>query len=187
MKNNADDRIYRIGQKHDVTVHVPLAIHPAYREYSFDCVLNNLMKRKRTLARAALWPPTDSDFDLGALIAGLNATEPADLSEIDGYNWKQFEDWVIRSARDSGDWKVSETPASGDGGADAVLRHRHRRNASALVQVKHTENHDRPMDKTAVSEIVCAQARYQLSHPAACRHYQCTRLQRQRQKAGVGK
>ena len=59
-----------------MTVHLPLAIHPTYREGSFDCVLNDLMRRKTSLARAALWPPTDNDFDNGMLVTGVSGAEP---------------------------------------------------------------------------------------------------------------
>ena len=165
VEEQCNDRIYRIGQTRDVTVHLPLAIHPRYQERSFDCILNDLMRRKRALARAALWPPTDNDFDLGALIAGLNKTDPVDLAMIDDFDWRQFEDWVMRCARDSGDWEVSETPASGDGGADVILRHCSRRGVTALVQVKHTADRDRLMDKKAVHEIIAAPDQYRLSNP----------------------
>ena len=165
VEEQCNDRIYRIGQTHDVTVHVPLAIHPAYRERSFDCVLNDLMRRKTSLARAALWPPTENDFDIGMLMAGLSGSEPIDPAEIDGLDWARFEEWVLDRARDSGDWEVSETPRSGDGGADAVLRHRRRRNTAVLAQVKHTTDRERSIDPAAIREIMHAAERYDVCNP----------------------
>ena len=165
VEEQCNDRIYRIGQKKDVTVHLPLAVHPIHRERSFDCVLNKLMKRKSSLAHAALWPPSDKDYDIGMLMAGLSGGEPIDLAEIDGLDWARFEDWVMTRARDSGDWEVARTPASGDGGADAVLHHRRRRHDAALVQVKYTENRERSLDTTAVFEIMHASGRYDVSKP----------------------
>ena len=165
VEEQCNDRIYRIGQTHDVTVHVPLAIHPAYRERSFDCVLNDLMRRKTSLARAALWPPTENDFDIGMLMAGLSGSEPIDPAEIDGLDWARFEEWVLDRARDSGDWEVSETPRSGDGGADAVLRHRRRRDTAVLAQVKHTTDRERSIDPAAIREIMHAAERYDVCNP----------------------
>ncbi|MCY4610488.1 MAG: SNF2-related protein [Gammaproteobacteria bacterium] len=165
VEEQCNDRIYRIGQKSDVTVHLPLAIHPTYQEISFDCVLNNLMRRKTSLARAALWPPTNSDFDVGMLIAGINGAEPINLPDVDGLDWAGFEDWIMERARESGDWMVSETPRSGDGGADAVLRHCRRRNTAALIQAKHTSDRSRLINDAAVREVVHAAKRYDVENP----------------------
>ena len=165
VEEQCNDRIYRIGQKSDVMVHLPFAIHPTYREQSFDCVLNDLMRRKTSLARAALWPPTNNDFDVGMLMAGINNVEPINLSDIDGLDWAGFEDWIIERARESGDWMVSDTPRSGDGGADAVLRHRRRRDATALVQAKYTADRTRLIDDAAVREVIHAVTRYDVENP----------------------
>ena len=56
-----NDRVHRIGQNRAVTVHVPMAVHPEYREHSFDCLLHSLMNRKRKLADSALWPMGDTE------------------------------------------------------------------------------------------------------------------------------
>ena len=165
VEEQCNDRVYRIGQKRDVTVHIPLAIHPGYRERSFDCVLNDLMRRKTSLARAALWPPTDNDFDFNMLMAGLGGTAPADLAEVDDLDWRGFENWIMQRAKESGDWRVSETPTSGDRGADVVLRHCRRRDASALVQAKHTDNRERLIDENAVREVMHAVGRYDVCDP----------------------
>lgn len=165
VEEQCNDRVYRIGQKRDVTVHLPLAIHPGYRERSFDCVLNDLMRCKTSLARAALWPPTDNDFDFNMLMAGIGDVEPADLAEVDNLDWRGFENWIMERARESGDWRVSDTPTTGDRGADVVLRHCRRRDASALVQAKHTDNRHRLIDESAVQEVMHAVARYDVSDP----------------------
>ena len=64
VEEQCNDRIYRIGQECDVTVHLPMAVHPEHGERSFDCVLDSLMDRKRAIARSVLWPPVDADGDL---------------------------------------------------------------------------------------------------------------------------
>jgi superfamily II DNA or RNA helicase len=73
VEEQCNDRVHRIGQSRPVTVHVPMAVHPGYREDSFDCLLQNLMQRKRRLARSALWPMGDTSGDADALQRGLRA------------------------------------------------------------------------------------------------------------------
>ena len=165
VEEQCNDRIYRIGQRRDVTVHLPLAIHPTYREGSFDCVLNDLMRRKTSLARAALWPPTDNDFDNGMLVTGVSGAEPFDPAALDDLDWAGFEDWIVDRACEGGDWEASKTPRSGDGGVDAVLRHRRRRATAAVVQAKHTTDHDRPVGEAAVRELLRANGRYDVRNP----------------------
>jgi SNF2 family DNA or RNA helicase len=63
VEEQCNDRVHRIGQTRPVTIHLPLAIHPAYAEGSFDCLLQNLMQRKRRLAKKALWPMGDTSQD----------------------------------------------------------------------------------------------------------------------------
>ena len=72
VEEQCNDRIHRIGQTRDVTIHVPMAIHGGYREDSFDCLLHNLMQRKRRLAARALWPMGDTEADAEGIQNGLN-------------------------------------------------------------------------------------------------------------------
>jgi SNF2 family DNA or RNA helicase len=67
VEEQCNDRVHRLGQTRPVTVHVPMAIHPGYREHSFDCLLHSLMQRKRKLARSALWPMGDTQSDVAEL------------------------------------------------------------------------------------------------------------------------
>lgn len=67
VEEQCNDRVHRIGQTRPVTIHVPMAIHPGYREGSFDCLLHGLMHRKRRLAASALWPMGDTQSDVGEL------------------------------------------------------------------------------------------------------------------------
>jgi len=63
VEEQCNDRVHRIGQIRDVTVHLPMAIHTGYREASFDCLLHSLMQKKRNLAESALWPMGDTGAD----------------------------------------------------------------------------------------------------------------------------
>ena len=123
------------------------------------------MRRKTSLARAALWPPTDNDFDFNMLMAGVGGAEPADLTEVDDLDWRGFEDWIMQRAGESGDWRVSQTPTTGDRGADVVLKHCRRRDASVLVQAKHTDNRERLIDESAVREVMYSASRYDVRDP----------------------
>jgi hypothetical protein len=64
VEEQCNDRTHRMGQTKPVTIHMPLAIHPGYRESSFDCLLHSLMHKKRQLASSALWPMGDDQTDV---------------------------------------------------------------------------------------------------------------------------
>jgi hypothetical protein len=74
VEEQCNDRTHRIGQTKPVTVHIPLAVHPRLGPGSFDCLLQRLMKRKRSLAERVLWPAeaTERETKLlyDAVIAG---------------------------------------------------------------------------------------------------------------------
>lgn len=67
VEEQCNDRVHRIGQTRPVTVHVPMAVHGGFREYSFDCLLHSLMQRKRRIAAQALWPMGDTEDDAAQL------------------------------------------------------------------------------------------------------------------------
>lgn len=73
VEEQCNDRVHRIGQTRPVMVHIPMAIHPSYREHSFDCLLQSLMQRKRRMAAQALWPMGDTADDMQSIYAGLDA------------------------------------------------------------------------------------------------------------------
>jgi SNF2 family DNA or RNA helicase len=58
VEDQSTDRVYRIGQKLPVKVYIPIAVHPKYKERSFDMNLNRLLTQKRTLSHNALIPGT---------------------------------------------------------------------------------------------------------------------------------
>ncbi|WP_247413531.1 DEAD/DEAH box helicase [Bradyrhizobium sp. 176] len=66
VEDQCNDRVYRIGQSKPVTVHVPMAVHPALGDRSFDINLDKLLRNKRALSRNMLAPPV-SDADVGML------------------------------------------------------------------------------------------------------------------------
>jgi hypothetical protein len=73
VEDQCNDRCYRIGQDKPVTIHLPIAIHPALGEASFDVTLDRMLTRKRSLSRNMLAPPV-SDGDIGALFGATVST-----------------------------------------------------------------------------------------------------------------
>ena len=92
VEEQCNDRVHRIGQDHLVTIHVPMAIHPDLQEQSFDCLLHNLMNRKRKLASSALWPMGDTMADVQSLQRDLSETK-----STRGESTRETSD-VVRSA-----------------------------------------------------------------------------------------
>lgn len=70
VEDQCNDRAYRIGQTRDVTVHLPLAVHPEFGDDSFDVKLNELLERKRSLSRNMLCPP-ESGNEVTELFANI--------------------------------------------------------------------------------------------------------------------
>ncbi len=56
VEDQSNDRIFRIGQKKPVFVYYPLAVHPDYRDESFDIVLNRLLENKKQMREQTLLP-----------------------------------------------------------------------------------------------------------------------------------
>ncbi|AEI38593.1 DEAD/DEAH box helicase [Zymomonas mobilis] len=71
VEEQCNDRVHRLGQTQPVYVYVPMAIHPYYKSKSFDCLLHNLMQKKRRLAQNILWPMADTANDVSQLQAQL--------------------------------------------------------------------------------------------------------------------
>lgn len=64
VEDQCNDRVYRIGQERPVTIHVPMAVHPALGDKTFDVTLDRLLERKRAMSRNLLMPPVfDTDLD----------------------------------------------------------------------------------------------------------------------------
>lgn len=57
VEDQFNDRVHRMGQRHDVTVHVPIAVHPDEQVPSFDLLLDDMLQRKREIGREVLIPP----------------------------------------------------------------------------------------------------------------------------------
>ncbi len=78
VEAQCNDRTHRIGQTRPVTIHVPMAIHPRLQGKSFDCLLQSLMKRKRSLADSVLWPPEGNENEAQALYDAIVSAQAED-------------------------------------------------------------------------------------------------------------
>lgn len=81
VEDQATDRVFRIGQKRDVHVHFPMAVHPDpnIRETSFDLRLDALIQRKRALTRDLFLPPEPGDQELADLFRDVAGATPSEL------------------------------------------------------------------------------------------------------------
>lgn len=68
VEDQSTDRTFRIGQMKDVNVYLPMAIHPKYKDDSFDANLNRLLTKKRSLSYNALMPGTITKDEMKDLI-----------------------------------------------------------------------------------------------------------------------
>lgn len=84
-EDQATDRVYRIGQKKTVFVHIPLAIHPMFEGGSFDEKLDRLLSRKRELSKTVLLPPEVEEWEklsLAREVLTYGAEEPAERAVL---------------------------------------------------------------------------------------------------------
>ncbi|MCF8005741.1 MAG: DEAD/DEAH box helicase, partial [Chromatiaceae bacterium] len=77
VEDQCTDRVYRIGQKRDVHVHIPLAIHPGHDEMSFDANLHRLLEDKRGLSVSILAAPSTTSGELSRLATESLQSQPA--------------------------------------------------------------------------------------------------------------
>ena len=76
VEDQCNDRIFRIGQKRPVFVYYPLAVHPHYRENSFDIVLHNLLETKRKMREQTLIPSEPNKYEKDELCRMVTQEEP---------------------------------------------------------------------------------------------------------------
>lgn len=84
VEDQCSDRVYRIGQKRNVYIYIPIATHPRIK--SHDEVLHELLMAKRTLSRTVIIPTAFSSNDYEDI---LKKTTGCDYK-----NFYQSEAWI---------------------------------------------------------------------------------------------
>lgn len=170
-EDQATDRAYRIGQKKDVTVYIPMAICPSCGENSsFDEKLDKLLSFKRTLSENVLFPTPESTEDYQNIINGLNIndanTDTFSYYTIDDmkYMTGAFFEKVLRQLYENMGYDALKTPDSKDRGADILAWKDKTRREGILIQTKQTSTEDN-MNGDGVQEVVASLAHYSKKYP----------------------
>ena len=162
VEDQCSDRVYRLGQDKDVTIHVPIAVHPVLGDASFDVVLDAMLSEKRGLSREIVVPTTMTEGDfrrMMAVVTGEDSSAPG-RTPLDTMGWREFEDWTAEQFTRAG-YQASRTPRTGDAGADVILRPPVGSAARAVIcQCKHRALGAGAMDEDAVNEVLKAAEAY---------------------------
>lgn len=174
-EDQATDRAYRIGQKKDVNVYIPIAYHPKLGENAaFDEKLDELLEFKRKLSDSVIFPTGDSDADgiglytkiikIGGNInydsAESRYWQIEDMRKLDGFVFEQVIADLFNNIKD---YQASKTPDRNDNGADVVVYCDTKQKTGYLIQCKQTST-DNAMGKTGVEEVLGAIPYYQNLH-----------------------
>lgn len=117
----ATDRVYRIGQKKDVKVYLPILFHPTMD--SFDLNLHRLLSVKTDLKDAVVTPEEVNQDSLFGKTVGSQHSHPEQIrgEDLNSLSWRDFEALctVLYEKELNGSGVL--TPKSGDYAADAYV------------------------------------------------------------------
>ena len=164
----ATDRVYRIGQKRDVNVYLPILHHPEIS--SFDINLNRLINRKSTMKDAVVTPEAVDPDELGKKVfsdgtrhSNGKETHPdmkpeyIQAEKLTYLSWEQFEAFSVELIAAYAGGEAKLTARGTDSGADGVVL------SSAeniLIQAKHTKS-DRTIATDVSAEVYKARPLYE--------------------------
>lgn len=173
-EDQATDRIYRIGQKKNVNVYLPIAYDNNFsKEASFDEKLDNLLEYKRRLSESVLYPTGDNPEEAIAMFKDIFKQEPDitlnevsvnygiqywtidDMVDIEGV---VFEKIIGQLFENMGFLNVEVTPASNDKGADIVVK-KNDGKTGFLIQCKQTSI-VKNMNQSGIVEVYGALSYY---------------------------
>lgn len=137
-ESQATDRVYRIGQKRDVNVYIPILEHPDFD--SFDLNLHRLLSRKLELKDAIVTPTEVHPDDLATSFGKREQQKDSDIisnvKDIMKLGWDEYEAFCAELFKREFNSETGLTKGSGDCGADIVVKG----DINALVECKHTKN-----------------------------------------------
>lgn len=162
VEDQSTDRVYRIGQKKEVHVYYPIALHPDshMRDHSFDLKLDALLERKRKLSRDMLLPAESSQDAAGLFsetVGFENPNQQITIEDLDDMEPKAFELWVLTKARQAG-YQTDATLASWDKGADGIIVNAKTRQ-KFIIQCKHCSG-DKYSNEKVIEDLLRARAAY---------------------------
>lgn len=172
-EEQATDRAYRIGQKKDVNVYIPMACHKDFGQGgSFDEMLDELLEYKRVLSENVLFPTEDSSKDGIKIYNDINnigiSEEQAcywSIKDIDLVTGDVFERIISDLYRTMGKFDdVVKTQSTNDNGADVIALDR-KTQTGLLFQCKHKEKADSMIGNSAVQEIAASVKYYESIYP----------------------
>lgn len=162
-EDQATDRVYRIGQKKEVHVYIPMA-STGEEWKSFDENLNELLEYKRQLSDNVLFPTSD-DFRDGQKIFNkcvnengrydTNFIDVVTIEKTDEVIGDVFEEIITNLYGSMDGYKAEKTPHSNDNGADVVVLCDDGKNG-ILIQCKHRDDPFNPIGKQGVQEVFAA-------------------------------
>lgn len=167
-EDQATDRVYRIGQKREVNVYLPMACHKDLGEgASFDEKLDELLSYKRKLSENVLFPSGDRPED-GMQI--FNSLTNRKLNTEVEYNWtiddvdkivgEVFEQVVTDLFNEMDEYSAQKTPQSNDYGVDVVVLSGSD-SMGLLIQCKHKDDYKQPLGNKGIQEVCAAIQVYQ--------------------------
>ncbi|QMV14151.1 SNF2-related protein [Vibrio spartinae] len=154
----ATDRVYRIGQKEDVHIYVPLLYHPEYE--SFDVNLHRLLTKKTQLKDAVITPEDviPQPAGMGNGVFGDTLSTRITAENVDHLSWQQFEALCVEIfAKQMSSESCYLTKQGSDHGADGIIVGK--QGTSILIQSKFTLR--RYEGYKAVQEITSAKPIYE--------------------------
>ena len=164
VEDQCTDRAYRIGQKKPVSVYTPIARSISYGDKSFDCILDRLLQKKRSLATDVFMSTQIESDDFASAFAESKSQKLLNLDEIDCLEkGSDFENAVIDMIRAAG-LTANHTQTSYDYGADIIVRNEATKK-SAIVQCKHKANITKNINESATQEVLNARSHYDMDSP----------------------
>lgn len=153
----ATDRVYRIGQKKDVYIYIPLLLHPEIE--SFDVNLHRLLATKTMLKDAVVTTEDVLPNPVGFGSTEALVSNPITFEDCSKISWQQFEALAIEVlSRELGASSAWLTKSGNDFGADGLMTVG---NGNVLIQVKHTGG--KYDGYRAIQEVVGAKPVYESS------------------------
>ena len=159
-EDQATDRVYRIGQKRDVHVYLPLAVLNETGN-SFDEKLNALLEYKRGLSDNVLFPTGDNARDgekiFNDCVIGESASNTKDfylmVEDVDTCTGIVFEQIVADLYAQEDGVEVKKTSDTNDNGADVVVINADGENG-ILIQCKHKDDPEEgSVGKKGIQEV----------------------------------